>query len=280
MTEGSVTEKNYFLSLFSTIKNDEIEFLFFDKSEKEKGWSNPKMLMDYLQVFVMDKAEKLTFGEVKDVLFKCVIKNENNLDYSLFKRLFAECERKRGIRRNDKFNKEVFDDILNELKNTNFQDMIYTDYDFIVENIHSLLNFSTYDPSIDDVVLVVDRDKDSFSEKQYDYVQEKSAENNVVFIVTNPSFEFYLALHLSNCNDVNVEKMLDNPREDNGEKYSYNYLVSKDTTYTKTLYDVNKYSSNYKVAIKNAKLFEINIHELKNSIGTNLGEWIKNIIKN
>lgn len=278
MTEGSVTEKNYFASLFSTIKHERIEFLFFDKTGNEKGWSNPKMLMDYLQVFLTDNANDLTFDSVKDILFKCVIKNDNNLDYSLFRRMFTESERKRGIKRGDRFDKKVFDEILDELKNTNFQDMVYTNYDFIVENIQSLINFSTYDSSIDDVILVVDRDKESFSEKQYEYVLEKSEDNNIGFIVTNPSFEFYLALHLSDCRDVDSEKMLSNPREDNGEKYSYNYLVSKDATYTKKFYDVNKYISKYSKAIENARLYEVDIHNLKETIGTNLGEWISTIV--
>lgn len=129
----------------------------------------------------------------------------------------------------------------------------------------------TYDENIDKIILVVDRDELSFTKEQYEYVVRKSEENNVDFVLTNPCFEFYLLLHLSDGKDID-KKLLDN-------KIVLSLLKQYDRRYKKSKYDVVKYVKLYETAIKNAKSFETNIDLLMNNPGTNLGEWIEKILK-
>ena len=50
----------------------------------------------------------------------------------------------------------------------------------------------TYSSDVDSLNMVVDRDKDSFTEKQYDKVVEFCKKNNVNLYISNPSFELWL----------------------------------------------------------------------------------------
>lgn len=68
----------------------------------------------------------------------------------------------------------------------------------------------TYNEEIDYICLIVDRDKNSFTSKQYRYVKSKCEIANFKFYVTNPCFEFWLMLHFSNCDDIDKEKIKQN----------------------------------------------------------------------
>lgn len=131
--------------------------------------------------------------------------------------------------------------------------------------------FSTYDCNIDKIALIVDRDEGSFTENQYDYVIVECEKHNIDFVVTNPCFEFYLLLHLSNCKELALDN-LDN-------ETVMKYLVQKDKNYKKERYNVEKYVSLYETAVKNAKYYKTDIDSIKNNIGTNIGEWINKILE-
>ena len=53
----------------------------------------------------------------------------------------------------------------------------------------------TYSSDVDSLNMVVDRDRDSFTEEQYDKVVEFCKKNNVNLYVSNPSFELWLYMH-------------------------------------------------------------------------------------
>ena len=54
--------------------------------------------------------------------------------------------------------------------------------------------------------MVVDRDKDSFTEEQYDKVVEFCKKNNVSLYVSNPSFELWLYMHFDEF-DSEIKKI-------------------------------------------------------------------------
>lgn len=278
MLEGKETEPNYFVNLFNMKKFSNIDFLYFEKEKKETGWSNPKKLMDYLGIYVVDKANELTFGDVKGILFSYIIDNDNNLDFTSFKIRFNEVQQEKGIKNSELFDKKIFDEILVELKDTSFSDLLYNNFDLIINEVKTFLNIYTFDPAIDTIVLIVDRDKGSFTDPQYDYILDHIEKLNIDFVVTNPCFEFYLALHIDDCSDADRDKLLKNDIEENGKTYTYNYLKSKDSSYTKKMKNVQFYVERYEIGIANSKKFETDINDLKNKVGSNIGIWLEKIL--
>ena len=112
MLEGATTEPNYFSTLFNDKRFSNIEYLYFEKDDKEKGWSNPKKLINYLQVFITNEATKLSFGEVKKIIFD-VINNESLLDIVAFKTSFNTLQSYYKILDKSLFKKENLNLILN-----------------------------------------------------------------------------------------------------------------------------------------------------------------------
>lgn len=279
MLEGTETEPNYFVNLFNTQKFKEVDFRYFQRENKEKGWSNPKKLMDYLLTIVNNNLNGMMFHDVEETVFSYINNCDIDLDYCAFKVEFNKIRRSKNIKDNDFFDKEKFNEILQELKNTSFKSLLYNDFDTLLEEARVLLNITTYDPQIDRIVLIVDRDKDSFSKKQYDYILQKVRNSNVDFLVTNPCFEFYLALHIDDCSDVNIKELLDNKKCEDGNSYAYNYLKGKENNYSKSLVNVDFYVQRYEDAIINSKKYETDIKELKNKVGSNIGLWIEKMTK-
>ncbi len=82
--------------------------------------------------------------------------------------------------------KKIIENLQNELRPVNIID----DFPSIIEN-----SKITYSEDFDRVCFIIDRDKDSFTKEQYDYVLGKCHEHNFGFYLTNPCFEFWLLLH-------------------------------------------------------------------------------------
>ena len=83
--------------------------------------------------------------------------------------------------------------------------------------------------------LIVDRDKNSFIERQYDELLSYVQAGKVSLFVSNPCFEFWLLLHFGDCKDYDQQKLLDNKKS--GKKTgSVNILMGlfkKQTTHKK-----------------------------------------------
>ena len=70
----------------------------------------------------------------------------------------------------------------------------------------------TYSPEIDEVCLIVDRDKGNFSRTQYEQVSEKCLQKGYRLFVSNPTFEFWLLLHTDRIFSYNATELLNNKR--------------------------------------------------------------------
>lgn len=88
--------------------------------------------------------------------------------------------------------------------------MINENFENIVLDLPNIFDDITFASGIDKIVLVVDRDASSFSTEQYDYVLNKCQKEGYEFLVSNPCFEFYLALHLSDCKHLDIDKLSEN----------------------------------------------------------------------
>ncbi len=139
------------------------------------------------------------------------------------------------------------------------------------------LNFlNTYHGDDDIFGIVIDRDCGSHSEKQIEKVRNTCNENNYHFFITNPCFEFWRLLHVSDVKmefSNQLETIKANPLDEHGHSYVSNLLYCK-TNERKAIQEKNflqYYLPNIDLAIERSKQFaksDCLIHQL----GSNLGD--------
>lgn len=103
-------------------------------------------------------------------------------------------------------------------------------FDKLADNISNYLemqkNILDYNPEIDVINLVVDRDKGNFKEEQYDNLIKECNDKNIKLYVSNPCFEVWLLMHFDEFEKLDFEKLLENKRV-NGNKKSRKYADKK-----------------------------------------------------
>lgn len=129
--------------------------------------------------------------------------------------------------------------------------------------------------------IIVDRDKHSFTEEQYDALLQKEEEKEVQLYVSNPCFEFWLLLHFSDCKQYNGDELLENHKVTPKRSFAVSLLQKTlNGSYSKQKLGFEKnYKDNVKTAIKNAQLYSVDVRELKNNLGTNVGVLIESFFK-
>ena len=284
--EGSRTEEIYFDTI-NELKgkigiNPLIEIISIERTYSEYGWSNPKKILEQLLKDLEEiKDGKLSYKTLVDKIMEIIVEDKN---FSL------KISKKSNL-------KEVIEDIENEiesLENTvkNIEEdcitllSIITKKVFLVkEEIANILekvleNIGnqqiTYSEDIDKMCLIVDRDKKSFKEEQYNYVKEECKRKNFKFYVTNPCFEFWLLLHFDEVHSINREKLLENKRASSKVRYVESEL-KKYFPYNKNKYNAELLIEKIDLAIENEKRFCEDIEELKDKLGSNIGLLIKEL---
>jgi len=284
--EGSRTEEIYFDTI-NELKgkigiNPLIEIISIERTYSEYGWSNPKKILEQLLKDLEEiEDEKLSYKTLVDKIMEIIVEDKN---FSL------KISKKSNL-------KEVIEDIENEiesLENTvkNIEEdcitllSIITKKVFLVkETIANILekvleNIGnqqiTYSEDIDKMCLIVDRDKKSFKEEQYNYVKEECKRKNFKFYVTNPCFEFWLLLHFDEVHSINREKLLENKRASSKVRYVESEL-KKYFPYNKNKYNAELLIEKIDLAIENEKRFCEDIEELKDKLGSNIGLLIKEL---
>lgn len=151
----------------------------------------------------------------------------------------------------------------------------------IVADIPRIINNSvlTYSEEIDKICLIVDRDKDSFTSAQFDYVIEQCKNRKYGIYITNPCFEFWLLMHFDDVMELDPELLLENPKVSSGRRYCEQELRKRIPKYSKSKYDAIGLVRNVEKAIRNESLYCENEKELKNTIGSNVGMLIREMQK-
>ena len=151
----------------------------------------------------------------------------------------------------------------------------------IVADIPRVINNSvlTYSEEIDKICLIVDRDKDSFTPVQYDYVVEQCENRNYGIYITNPCFEFWLLMHFDDVKELDQELLLENPKVSAERRYCEQELRKRIPKYSKSKYDAIGLVRNVEKAIRNESLYCENEKELKNTIGSKVGMLIREMQK-
>ena len=284
--EGSRTEEVYFDTINESKGkigiNPLIEIISIERTYSEYGWSNPKKILEQLLKDLEEIEDgKLSYKTLVDKIMEIIVEDKN---FSL------KISKKSNL-------KEVIEDIENEiesLENTvknieedciTFLSIITKKVFLVKEEIANILekvleNIGnqqiTYSEDIDKMCLIVDRDKKSFKEEQYNYVKEECKRKNFKFYVTNPCFEFWLLLHFDEVHSINREKLLENKRASSKVRYIESEL-KKYFPYNKNKYYAELLIEKIDSAIENEKRFCEDIEELKDKLGSNIGLLIKEL---
>lgn len=285
--EGSNSEPNYFNGLFRVLQQSSenpvlFEVILFSRTKANRGNSNPKKIYDnlrkYLEIrcfttvlcysdiiesfFLMyqpgllcGKAKVLAFKEYQSILSKLRLNATDIVEDSkvllLITDLQAFCQEKLSIKGG-------------------------------VENIQEVMNLLRrddilYDEMRDSICLVVDRDKNSFSNTQFDAVYKGCVDNGYRLFVTNPCFEFFLLLHKSDCTSLPLDDLICN-KKSNGRTYVERELRKHVKGYRKGDFAFSVFQDDIRTAIVNARYFTSDLSLIKNQIGTNLPEIITEIL--
>ncbi len=259
--EGAETEQRYFKYLIDNESSSNYSmFTILTNS------SNPKNIIDDVEFFLRNE-NVLNFDNIRKQLAKYDLIEKKKLN-----KILSACKKINNfdIKELDILSKNDIDKIISYIF-----DRIKSDdlYDKIVKELDDL---STYKKDLDSVSIIVDRDKGSFIETQYEYVCKEAAKNGYNLYVTNPCFEFWLLLHHTDCAMYSIDDLKSNVKC-NKETFVYNELKKHDEKYTKKINDFSFYHTNYDIAKKNVKKFENDIKKLNNNIGSNLYKLIDEI---
>lgn len=274
MMEGTETEPRYFGEYFKGVRY--IKYLPFERNGADLSWSNPKILMKQLEMSLGHKISELTYKDFFPFLLRHLREKNKSIDVNYFRRELRNHLTNHGVKNieNDYVDEVVLETVIDEVKEKSFIDLVRFDLSNVVKDFELFNDEMTYSPEVDKIILIVDRDKDSFSEKQYVDVLQKGKENKIDVFITNPCFEFFLALHYSDLKDINEKELLENTKV-NGKTFAYLKLLEFDPKYTKSNFDASKYMSKIDTVKVNLRLYENDPDMLMNNVGSNLGKLLE-----
>ena len=268
-SEGRTTEPKYFEKLNQSIISENVTIINLLRDYINLGNSNPTYLLKLLQEFLDNKDSEVSVAELKNKISNWNHENPGKINLDMINE-----ELDKLYKSNDyKIPYDELEDLFMHL----FKSDVYKDLAshfslyFLAQNV-------TYSPVTDSLNMVIDRDKDSFTEKQYDEVMKFCADNNVNLYVSNPNFEFWLLLHFKEIENEDKQKMFENPKVNNSRRYLEKRLhdICK---YTKRRFSFEPFEKNIYEAILRERNYEENVHKLKNNLGTNVGKLVEKMIK-
>lgn len=154
--------------------------------------------------------------------------------------------------------------------------------DTIFENItQDILNYLQrqqiildYNPDIDVINLIVDRDKNNFKDSQYEKLVNQCKLDNIHLYVSNPCFEVWLLMHFDEFENLDFDKLLENKRinaKDKSRKYSDKMLSNIIGCYNKSNLKFEDFIDRVDSAIEREKKYCENLDGLKDNVGSNVG---------
>lgn len=232
--EGEVTEPMYFSGIIvnrnKLMLNQNLSLISVLRSLEDVHNSHPKYALKMAIDIQNQSTENYITKEILSNSIKDFIKNN---DFSNEEELIKLC---------DDYIKNYANDYIytNEIGNTIidiYKEDIFRD---IATNIIKYLEIQKieldYNPIIDVINLIVDRDKGNFKDYQYDELLQSCNKNNIKLYVSNPCFEAWLLMHFDEFDNLDFNKLLENKRI-NSSKKSRKYsdkMLSDITGYDKS----------------------------------------------
>ena len=269
-SEGSATEPKYFEKLNESLIKENVTVINILRDYANQGHSNPTHVIKLLQTFIDNSVNEVTAGELKNKLSNWDHENPGKIDLdSTFTKL-DEMYKSDNYRIPYKDLDSVF---MHLFKNEAYEDMSknFEKY-FEAQDV-------TYSSDTDSLNMVVDRDKDSFTEEQYDKVIEFCKKNNVNLYVSNPSFELWLYMHFDEFDSENKEDLIINRKMNNSGRRYIEKRLHDACGYRKNSLNFKEFEPGIKNAIIREKDLAEDITKIKNELGTNVGLLVNKMIK-
>lgn len=270
VSEGTATEPEYFEKINQYAIKENITIINILRDYAKQGYSNPTHIIKLLQTFIDNSNSEIKVGELKNKLSNW--KYQKNIDIDLdtifnkLKEIYESDDCYISIDNFENLFMKLFkNNIYEELMNNFFK------Y-FVTQNV-------TYSPNVDSLNIVIDRDKDSFTEEQYDKVVDFCSKNNVNLYISNPNFELWLYMHFDEFDNENVCDLFENRKINSSGRRYIEKRLRDICNYRKNNIRFDKLRPGIKNAIKREKKFSEDIYDLKNQLGTNVGKLVSDIIK-
>ncbi|NLP46070.1 MAG: RloB domain-containing protein [Epulopiscium sp.] len=281
--EGDQTEVQYFEGI-NNYRNEIgisplIEIKPLLRSYTEKGWSNPKKLLNRLIEYVNENTTKtMTVHSFSSIVVDFLLE-ENLISkkslygaddiFQILLYYFYDKYKKKASDPIENFKKASQEAVFCLRKKVNIITAVDT-LSHYLKNQHI-----TYAEGFDKICLIVDRDKESFvsypHNDQYEYVKNTCKAKGYGFYLTNPCFEFWLLLHFDIVFKIDEKKLLENPKVTSKKTYAEHQLKKVLPKYKKNNIQFPILKDRIDTAIKNEKFFCEDIDQLKNNIGSNIG---------
>ena len=270
VSEGAATEPKYFEKLNECLIKENVTIINILRDYANQGHSNPTHVIKLLQTFIDNSANEVTVSELKNKLSNWNHENPNRID---LKAAFLKLDE---MYKKDDYRIQYSD--LDSVFMSLFKNEAYEDMASNFEKYFSAQDV-TYSSKIDSLNMVIDRDKDSFTEEQYDGVVDFCEKNGVNLYISNPNFELWLFMHFDEFDTEKKEDLIINRKMNkSGRRYIEKRLHDVcDYKKNKLIFEV--FEPGIRNAIKREKGFTEDISKIKNELGTNVGLLVEKIIK-
>lgn len=273
--EGEKTEPIYFEAINNNKEKIGISSLIqlvpMVRTISEEHWSNPLKLLEEFLRKKTETTEHITYKTFIDCIIDTIYSDDSfNTANSGFDRVvYSELMR---FYPKQKLN-EYIKDIDHEIENVLNHFKIWSTFTKIIESyIYQKIEEQALNLDDEDkICLVVDRDPDSFT--QFDEVLTLCRNNDVKFYITNPRFEFFLLLHRTSIDSLDRNKLYTDEND-----YLHSELRKLLGAYSKEKFDTDYFMNHIQDAINNEKFFCENIEQLKNTLGSNVGLLLQELL--
>ncbi len=278
--EGNKTEPQYFLNLFDKNKDN------CTKGELYKNILITERVGDPYNSFPLK------------VLNYAINLKENKVDAkSIAEGIIKELKTNKAF--NSQLTNEIRQDVLNQLEgleNINLNEISkvlddinldiydYIDQKMILRNVNNYISKTfVYDNTLDEIHVIIDRDKQSLTEEDYNECINIAANNGIKLYVTNPCIEYWFIMHWNKEYSFDENEMLENKK--GPSKNSKNYAKQlwsriksekSNNVATSRCYDFEHIKNAIEIIDSN---YSTELLELKNNLGSNLTTFIKYFFK-
>jgi len=277
VSEGYRTEIQYFKGLAENRRIAKISSLIqicpLNRFASHSGHSDPMAMLDLLDEYIEhSKTGKLTQNLFVNMFIEHVWDHLNELPCTDIDEL-----RQAMVYELNEKGQESIKDVKIATKicsNALIKRSIKVSLDFAPE-----LPIS-YDPEIDKIYVMIDRDRDSRNASKCNDFISRCREHGYVPLLTNPCFEFWLLLHFEDVICVDKKELYANEKVD-GKRFTERKLdeflmgIGSENGYDKTNFDAWCFVYRIDEAIKNEKLFCCEEKCIMSNLGSNIGSLIQ-----
>ena len=128
--------------------------------------------------------------------------------------------------------------------------------------------------------MVVDRDEQNVTVQQVEEIIKECHKKGYNLALSNPTFEFWLLLHITSIDDYDLEKLRTNPKNSAKSKKRYLEKLLSELTggYNKNKFNFKKFEPGIIDAITRAKQLPVDNKILMNNLGTSVCILVEKLI--